>query len=796
VGLAIGGLAGTLALVSLAISALGMIVQGAAGVIRYQRIVGGQGDPERVEGELLALEQNVASATGQAGNLVSFGISTATERHIDMRTRVQAADVVAPAGSGSGGASGPTTTTGGGGPLAPNTEATFQSNTYTSGQTQGDTYTTRLFGNNEFHATNRTGPHGDFYYDAAPTGSFVGEQVPTSLASGRQEVGLPPEWNPGGSLAVVRVDAGTEYHQGTVAPVGRNPAGTMQPYPTGVPAGTPDVFAGGGQQGYIPRGPGGGFPTQHVVDVMPFDPNVGGWRPNYKGRIPGTIGPALDAVTGRDEPAAEPDVSASFPEVGALSTTPLPDTGEGDWAAVLGEAATTTPPEADMMSLEALPVAPHDPQQMASRVPILGRLAARAAMLEAAAQTGDAYAAEYDRALGAAGPYAQLEGEQARTEGEFGAHSALAEQKSAAVDQGEEKVSELEGQQAEAGQQRSQAESGSGAVDTIVSLAGNSAVRALVSVGTGVGRAVAGAVNFVGGLFGADEPVIDTAILDRIDTLIEKGPQLGQEYGRFKGQAGGFDGMASQPRQTVDDQRTRIDRVRASDATVEGRLTEQGATLTQGRADLESEQAQTTTEAADLHAQAQAALAERDALQAVYEGEADAMEAWGGEFEAARQRNLQVTDQARAQHQNPVPSATDQANRTVGEAELSDLRAYLTESVAALGAFSAGSRAGGEGANGAAYPEAYQGRAREQVGAFQARVEGRWLPLVDRMEVDLAAATPDQIGTVVAAIQLMSERIRAAADQLYNLTTANLGQVWFRWEGLEQARQGAGGEAR
>lgn len=784
VGLAVGGLAATLGWVSLAISALGMVVQGAAALIRYQRILAGLGDPEQLEGELAALERNVAAATGQAGNLMSFRASTAAERQIDMRSRVQAAELIAPAGTGTGagGSSGPTTTRGGGGPLHPknnpklrpgdNPEESFRNRTYTSGRTKGDTYVTRLFGNKRWCLTNLEDGN---YYDAKPKRNWVSEQVPKNLASAQQELALPEEWNPAGALAILRVKEGTDYHQGTVAPVGRNPEGEWQPYPDGVPAHISERYAGGGRQGYVED-----LSRLDVVDVMPFDPNIGGWRPNYKGRIPGT--PGVD----EDEASAEPDVSASFPDIGSLPLAPLPETSEGDWATALREATATHPPEADLMSLEALPVPPHNPGQMAARVPILGRLAARAAMLEAAAQTGDAYAAEYDRALGESGPYAQLEAEQARTRAEFDAHHALTEQKSAAVDQGEATVAELEAEQAEASQQRSQADSGSSAVDTVVSLAGNAAVRGLASLGTGAGRAVAGVVNAVGELFGADEPVIDTAVLDGIDTLIENGPALGREYGRFKSQAGGLENLASQPRRTVDDQRTRINRVQAANATLEGRLADQDATLVRGRAELQKEQAETRAEAASLHAEAEATLAERDALQAVYEREADAMEAWGSEFETARQSNLEVIDAARAQHQNPVPSSSDLANRAVGEAELADLRAYLLESIAALTAYSAGARAGGESAHGHRYPEAYQGCAREQIEAYQARVEGRWLPLVDQMEADLAAATPDQIGTVVAAIQRMSERIRAAADQLYNQTAANLDQIWFRWEDLEQ----------
>ena len=248
VGFAIGGIAATLGMVGLAISALGMVVQGAAAAIRYQRIVSGQGDPAQVEAELMALEQNVSMATGQAGNLVSHGANTMLEGHIDMRSRVDAATVVA-TDPVTGTPAPAVPTTGPSGPLGADGPAnTFTNQTYTSGETSGSTYTTRLFGNNELHFQNRSSPYGDFYYDAQPTGQFLAEGVPQNLASGRQTSALPPEWNPAGSLAVVEVAPGTEYHQGPIAPVATPAGGVPTAFPNGAPAGSTGHYGGGGSR--------------------------------------------------------------------------------------------------------------------------------------------------------------------------------------------------------------------------------------------------------------------------------------------------------------------------------------------------------------------------------------------------------------------------------------------------------------------------------------------------------------------------------------------------------------------
>ena len=90
----------------------------------------------------------------------------------------------------------------------------------------------------------------------------------------------------------------------------------------------------------------------------------------------------------------------------------------------------------------------------------------------------------------------------------------------------------------------------------MVGLASNSLVRGLVTVGTGVGGAIASGINAVGSLFGADEPVIDTSSIEQIQELMAKGPELGTQYGAFKSQGGGYDSLSAESRSTVDEQRT------------------------------------------------------------------------------------------------------------------------------------------------------------------------------------------------------------------------------------------------
>lgn len=776
VGFAIGGIAATMGMVGLAISALGMVVQGAAAAIRYHRIVSGQGDPAQVEAELLALEQNVSMATGQAGNLVSHGANTMLEGHIDMRSRVDAANVVAP-GTLTGTPAAAVPTTGPTGPLGADGPAnTFTNQTYASGETSGTTYTTRLFGNNELRFTDAPGSHG--YYDASPTGQFLAEGVPQNLASARQESALPPEWNPAGSLAVIEVAPGTAYHQGPIAPVATPAGGVPTAYPHGPPAGSTDHYSGGGNQGFNPRAADYSQPGQSIVDVMPFDPNIGGWRPNFSGRSSG-------ALAGQNEPQGTEVGPECFPEVSSVDTSVASPAFTLDWDVALADAALSAPPVSTSFALQSLPPAPHNPAQMAEKVPLMGRMAARAGMLDAAAQTGEAYAAEYDRALGPEGPYAQIEQETATTEAEMEAHTAVTQQKDASIAEGESSVATLEAEEAKGQEEKGKADSGSGAVDTVVGLAGNSLVRGLVSVGTGVGGAIAGGVNAVGGFFGADEPVIDTSSIEQIQQLMAKGPELGTQYGAFKSQGGGFDSLSAEPRSTVDAQRASIETVKSGDAQVQSDLETQKQTQEQARADLQTGRDEAVAEAETQRAEAEAALTAQAAIEAQYLAEAGAVEAWSAEAEGIRQENQNTLGQARAQHNAPALSPEASANLQVGLAEIADLRSFLSTSGASLSADCAAFARDGQGANGMAYPAAYHGRAQGIVSEFQGLCTGDWMAAVDRMEADLNSASPDQIGTVVAAIQALATTLHAGVDAAFAARRQAIQDIYFHWEGME-----------
>lgn len=778
VGFAIGGIAATMGMVGLAISALGMVVQGAAAAIRYHRIVSGQGDPAQVEEELLALEQNVSNATGQAGNLVSHGANTMLEGHIDMRSRVSAADLVAPGPLGSTPAPG-VTSTGGTGPLAgTGPSETFTGQTYTSGETSGTTYTTRLYGNNEMHLQNRSGRHGDFYYDAQPTGQYLNEGVPQNLNQGRHDSALPPEWNPAGALAVIEVAPGTEYHQGPNAPVATPVGGDPTAYPGAIPAGATDLYSGGGNQGYSPRGPGG-QPGQTIVDVMPFDPNIGGWRPNVSGRT-------SSALANNNEPQGTTRGPECFPDVSTVDPSVAAPAVSLDWDVALADAALSAPPVSTAFSLQSLPPAPHDPAAMAEKIPLMGRMAARAGMLEAAAQTGEAYAAEYDRALGPEGPYAQIEQEVATTDAEMQAHRAVTQQKDASIAEGEASVAQLEAEEATAQEEKGKADSGSGAVDTVVGLASNSLVRGLVSIGTGVGGAIAGGVNAIGSFFGADEPVIDTSSIEQIQELMAKGPELGTQYGAFKGQGGGFDSLSAEPRSTVDDQRSKIETVKSGDTQVQSDLETQKQTQAQARSELQTGRDEAVSQAGTQRMAAQAAMLAQATIEAQYLTEAGAVEAWSAQADGIRQENQATLGQAQAQHNAPTMSPEAASNLQVGLAEIADLRSFLATSGSTLSADCAAFARDGHAANGMAYPAAYHGRAQGIVGEFQGLCTGDWMGAVDRMEQDLNSASPDQVGTVVAAIQALATVLHAGVDAAFSARRQALQDIYFHWEGMEE----------
>jgi hypothetical protein len=777
VGFAIGGLAVTLGMVGLAISALGMLVQGGAAFLRYQRLVEQQVDPSTIEAELAALEQNVQLATGEAGNLTSAGLTHVAERRIDTRTRVDAAQLQRPSTtspvSGVPHASNP-----GGGPLPTQAASTFASQTYTSGTLASDAYTTRLFGLSTDRHQRRSGlsnvlegmHHGPGHYTpgtgsngAAPTGSFLGHQVPQSLDHGRQISALPPEWNSGAALSVVKVEAGSTYHQGDIAPVATPSGGVPTAFPFGAPSGATGHYQGGGVQGYQPRGKDG-FDDQQIVDVMPFDPQIGGWRPRLRNSLSSSI--------------AGVDAADSLPEPSELCVPEQPASSTLDWSSTLQAGLLEAPPTAASLSLEGIAAAPADPAAIAARLPVIGRLSASAFLADAAAATSEAWVSEYDRALGAEGPYGQLQAELDAQRAQLDTQQQATDARDAAVAESEAGVQEQEARQAEAQGEQGAIGSGGGAVGTVVSIAANPAVRGLVSIGTGIGGAVISGVNAVGSLFGADEPVIDPAVLDGVKNLMDQAPALDRSFNQVNGESGAASEMASAPRRTVDEQAGRVQTVAAGNEGVAGELTAQQAALDAARAQVEADREAALTEGTTAAAAAEADLAARDELNNQVTAEAGALEAWSAGARAARGRNLQQLAAGRAATAAPTLSPTQQAAADQARSQLSLLEAHLTGNLASLESLALLRKASGEASNRRPYPSEYTARVQGAVQAGRERVHGAWVPVLRQARADLDRATPDQLDAVLAAIERLCAVVRDEASALFGWGGAVVSEVY------------------
>ena len=452
-----------------------MVVQGLQPQFRYQRIVSGQGDPAQVEAELMALEQNVSMATGQAGNLVSHGANTMLEGHIDMRSRVDAANVVA-TDPVTGTPAPAVPTTGPSGPLGADGPAnTFTNQTYTSGETSGSTYTTRLFGNNELHFQNRSSPYGDFYYDAQPTGQFLAEGVPQNLASGRQTSALPP----GGTAGLwrwsrwLRVPNTIKTHRAGGNACRRRTYGVPQ-------------RCSGGQHGplrrwwiqgrasrarwprSVHRGCDAPIPTLWLAASL-----TGRYRLHGDERMQGPRAPSASRRKVLDD-ADAPDVNL-------------------DWDGLVLARSTSI----DFYT------ARHSPTRHRHWPKVLdGRVRGRHA--EATGQTGEAYG----HAAGSGPKSRKFDQSSPRPRPSW----ATWRSRSRAITEGESNdETEADDATAQQGGQRRLGRKccrhGGGPGQQL-------AVRGLVTVGTG-GRAIASGINAVGSLFGADEPVIDTSSIEQ-----------------------------------------------------------------------------------------------------------------------------------------------------------------------------------------------------------------------------------------------------------------------------------------
>jgi hypothetical protein len=927
VGLAVGGAAATIGLIGLAVSALSLVVSGVAAIIRYNRIVSSEGDPQYVEEQSRALEGNVTNAVGNAGNLASSFASERIKSKLDSskmvgqandqapQQAVQQGETATPSGppqSQTGSSTGhmdpgqigtgpdvtqppqtriqvdtPTTIEGSTPPKGvildahgrpmnqptqtqkpviygadnrpanqpPSTETpviygpdnrpanttplsqgdlnAFQGSQVHQRPASGDEYFGRFFGGKS-QAAGREGGN-----------LWLNQEVAGSQSTIRQDLALPADWNSMQAGAIMRPPKGTTLYDGTVAPVGRSAAtGQLSTQPQGLaggtgvvdasgrPGGFSETWSGGGYQANVP-GAGGATARSWIVDVMPYSPqgsgfarnnpigrglargfggagmwtdNQGLWRPNYAGTIPGlgttgNIGAGRapwdygDSQQSNNQQAGSPqgnqNPASSFPPVQTIAppdNTPPPQIQQYD--TTLQICAMENPPQAEICGLEDLPTPPHDVNQMVGRVPLISALASRGEVLGSTAQLGDMWVSKHEQELGPAGPWAVMDNNACTLDQDFSNQEQTTGAKDSKISDGEQKVQEAEEKQTEGKEKKGEAEGGSSAVDTIVSAAQNPVVRGLVKIGTGIGGAVAGAVNWIGSnIFGADEPVIDTSTIEQIEKLIDNSPKMGQEYSRFKGQAGGVDNMTQGPRNTVDDQRNRIDQVKTQNTEISSSIDEHENKLKEGRTSQEEEKKakeEETQQIKDDQTKTKGAL---DNVVDVYEQERQDMCVWAEQYKAVKDRNEAKIQASQNATQNPQlsPQAAGAVSARTGYVQ--ETKAYISSTLASIDAFLAGAKSEGEGFNGVAYPPDYNSAAQNIVVQFKNQINNQYVPILDAMLTDLSVVTPDRVHIVVEAVDRTTSSIKRAVESQYRDIVRKIRNIYIHLPGPQRGEQ-------
>ncbi len=472
-----------------------------------------------------------------------------------------------------------------------------------------------------------------------------------------------------------------------------------------------------------------------------------------------------------------PEPERVFPEVSSLGSV------SGSSAATpvydYGSAEALAPPVSEVVGLEELPAAPHDPRVVASHAPVVAGLEAREQLMLGQIQLQDGVLDSYDEVLGSEGPFAAMEQDQANRE------ATLAEQisHSASVDAGiglaEDRNEQVAKDKAKSEQEQGKLE-GSGAGDDVMGMVSNPAVKGLVLVGGGIAKAGAAVINGIGSLFGAEEPVIDTSTIDKLMELFSAGPKLKQSQGQVSGKGGATSDAASGMEASVVERRGELETVEKDNQQVEGEGKKVQGTVSQGRKTAEQEaKGQAAERQASLSHLAGVQGAKGRAAQ-VYDAELTALSAWQADYAATVARNEERIAAAQAAAAAPVLTGDQQAQVDARLSRVDSLQALRDGVGGELAAYGDAQRAAGESANGVAFPGSYRALADAAIAGFGTRFDAVVSPVLEQIRVDLSGVSPDRVHSACMAADLAMDQIVTFVQAERDAAASTVRAVYIR----------------
>jgi len=303
-------------------------------------------------------------------------------------------------------------------------------------------------------------------------------------------------------------------------------------------------------------------------------------------------------------------------------------------------------------------------------------------------------------------------------------------------------------------------------VQAVSDATNNSFLRTVVSGGAGVAKAGAAVVNFVGGIFGADEPVIDTKAIDKVQQLFGAAPQVKSGKSGLASKGGDMGGAATKAQKPIQEKQAKIAQAKSQQGAAADATTQFGAGVQEGKATLQSNQKDQKEWVTKVRGDLQITQAARQKEEASFHQEMGQMQAWAAQQFQVRQLNQQVVASA-GQNPSRRELAPDTAQK------ISEATTTIDQSVSAhnakrdqLAGLRSQALAQVTAASGKPASSAHAAAMDQAVADFEQRLAGH-LGTLEAMKTSLATVEPAQLPAAFEAVQKTLRAIDAAVAMAF-----------------------------
>ena len=304
----------------------------------------------------------------------------------------------------------------------------------------------------------------------------------------------------------------------------------------------------------------------------------------------------------------------------------------------------------------------------------------------------------------------------------------------------------------------------------------NTFLKTVVGGGAGIAKAGAAVVNFVGGLFGADEPVIDTKAIDNVQKLFSTAPKVASGKGKMGAKAGDLGSTGKKTKGIVDEKKGRLAKAEAKHQGAAAGTQKFGEGVKKNREEVTGEKKTQKKWVAKVREDLILTKQARQNEEANFNGEMGAMQLWAVQHYQVRQMNRAVmttAGQVPTQNELDAPTAAkrDKAVGRIGEsvADLTSKRSKIS-GIAKAGASQVITESG------LPMGGAHQAEAQKAVAAFTSKTEGH-LTTLRSMEKSLQTINPTQLPAALEAAEKTIRAIELAVARIYDAYVSAIGEV-------------------